>query len=159
MRAGRDVSEMPFRMTLTDNSEDTTDDDKELIVPDRIEARKVIEDSGDPVGLKLYVVTSVARGLDAVLEHLQDHSAYLRELEDRGVLFAAGPLWTDDGDYFEGDGMLIYRAGSVVEAQAIADADPMHASGARTYRIRPWFIHDGNIGMRLILSQSRHELL
>jgi len=128
-------------------------------VPERIESRKVIEDSGDPVGLKLYVVTSQARELNAVLERIQDHFAYVRELEDRGVLFAAGPLWTDDGDYFEGDGLLIYRAASLAEAHSIADADPMHASGARTYRIRPWFIHDGNIGMRVILSQSRHELL
>lgn len=115
------------------------------MVPDRIEARDVIEKFGDPVGLTLYVVTSVALGLDAVQEHIQDHLGYLRELEDRGVLFAAGPVWTDDGDYFEGDGMLIYRAGSVPEARAIADADPMHASGARTYRITPWFVHDGTI--------------
>lgn len=121
----------------------------EPIVPDRLESRKVIQDFGGPGGLTLYVVTSVAQGLDAVQAHIEDHLGYLRELEDRGVLFAAGPLWTDDGDYFEGDGLLIYRAGSVVEAQAIADADPMHASGARTYRIRPWFVHDGTIANRL----------
>ncbi|VAZ77035.1 YciI family protein [Mycobacterium persicum] len=145
---------------MTQNCEAQHADNEELIEVDRIEAPKVIEDSGDPVGLKLYVVTSTAsRGADAVQQHLQDHFAYLRELEDRGVLFAAGPLWTDDGEYFEGDGMLIYRASSVSEAQAIADGDPMHASGARTYRIRPWLIHDGNIGVRVFLSQSRHELL
>ncbi|WP_373141184.1 YciI family protein [Mycobacterium marinum] len=115
-------------------------------MPDRIESRDVVQDFGDPVGSTLYVVTSAARGLDAVHAHIADHLGYLRELEDRGVLFAAGPLWTDDGEYFEGDGMLIYRAGSVAEAQSIADADPMHASGARTYRIRPWFVHDGTIG-------------
>lgn len=128
------------------------------MVPNGNDAPKVGEDSGEPAGLKLYVVTSAARGLAAVQEHLHGHLAYLRELEDRGVLFAAGPLWTDDGEYFAGDGMLIYRAGSMSEAQAIADGDPMHTSGARTYRIRPWFLHDGNIGMRVILSQSRHEL-
>ncbi|MHA7650725.1 YciI family protein [Mycobacterium sp. ML4] len=128
-------------------------------MPDRIEARKVIEDSGGGGGLKLYVVTSVADELAQVQQHLEDHLAYLRELEDRGVLFAAGPLFTQDGEYFEGDGMLIYRAGSLAEAHAIADADPMHVSEARTYRVRPWFVHDGNIGVRIILSQSRHELL
>ncbi|GAQ34282.1 yciI-like protein [Mycobacterium pseudoshottsii JCM 15466] len=121
----------------------------EPTVPDRLESRKVIQDFGRPVGLTLYVVTSVAQGLDAVQVYIEDHLGYLRELEDRGVLFAAGPLWTDGGDYFEGDGLLIYRAGSVVEAQAIADADPMHTSGARTYRIRPWFVHDGTIANRL----------
>ncbi|MFV8320302.1 YciI family protein [Mycobacterium sp. 23] len=118
-------------------------------MPNRIEAREVIEKFGDPVGLTLYVVMSVAQGLDDVQAHIEDHLGYLRELEDRGVLVAAGPVWTDDGDFFEGDGMLIYRTGSVLEARAIADADPMHASGARTYRITPWFVHDGTIGKRV----------
>ncbi|MCV7197072.1 hypothetical protein [Mycobacterium angelicum] len=51
-----------------------------------------------------------------------------------GVLFAAGPLWTDDGDYFEGEGLLIYRANPLAEACSIADADPVHVHSRRQYR-------------------------
>jgi uncharacterized protein YciI len=126
---------------------------------DRIEARKVIEAPGDALRLQLYVVVSSARSLAAVMERLADHLAYVRQLEDRHVLFAAGPLMTDDGQFLEGDGLLVYRAASVEQARELADADPMHASGARTYRLRPWLLSDGSIGVRVSLSNPRREII
>jgi uncharacterized protein YciI len=121
----------------------------------RVEARQVIEASGDALCLQLYVVISRAGSLAAVHEHVADHLAYVRRLEERQVLFAAGPLFTDDGQFFEGDGLLVFRAASVEQAQEIADADPLHASGARTYQIRPWLLTHGSIGVRLSLSNQR----
>jgi len=34
--------------------------------------------------------------------------------------------------------MFIFRAQSLAAAQVIAEADPMNASGARQYELRPW---------------------
>jgi uncharacterized protein len=124
----------------------------------RVEASKIIESSAPSLRLQLYVVTSTANSLDAVKQNLPEHRAYLRDLEDQDVLFGAGPLWTEDGQYFEGDGLLIYRATSVEEATAIAQADPMHKSGARTFRIRPWLLNDGSITIRVTLSEPQRNV-
>jgi hypothetical protein len=35
-------------------------------------------------------------------------------------MFAAGPHWSDDEQRWEGDGMVVVRAGSLAEAEAIA---------------------------------------
>jgi uncharacterized protein len=120
----------------------------------RVESAKIIETSGSSLRIQLYVVTSISKSLDAVKQHLPEHRAYLRELENKDILFGAGPLWTDDGQYFEGDGMLIYRANSVAEAQQLAQADPMHKNGAREFKIRPWLLNDGSITIRVTLSKA-----
>jgi uncharacterized protein len=125
----------------------------------RVESAKIIETSGSSLRMQLYVVTSIAKSLDAVKQNLPEHRAYLRELENKDILFGAGPLWTDDGQYFEGDGMLIYRANSVEEAQQLAEADPMHKNGAREFKIRPWLLNDGSITIRVTLSEPQRNLL
>lgn len=124
----------------------------------RVEASKIIESSAPSLRMQLYVVTSTANSLDAVKQNLAEHRTYLRSLEDQNVLFGAGPLWTEDGQYFEGDGMLIYRAASVEKATAIAQDDPMHTSGARTFRIRPWLLNDGSITIRVTLSEPQRNI-
>ncbi|MBW4647778.1 MAG: YciI family protein [Kastovskya adunca ATA6-11-RM4] len=124
----------------------------------RVETSKIIEGSAPSLRMQLYVVTSTALSLEAVKENLAEHRAYLRNLEEQNVLFGAGPLWTDDGQYFEGDGMLIYRAASVAEATAIAEADPMHSRGARTFKIRPWLLNDGSITIRVTLSEPQRDV-
>jgi uncharacterized protein YciI len=126
--------------------------------PNRVEASKIIESSAPSLRMQLYVVTSTANSLDAVKQNLAEHRAYLRSLEEQNVLFGAGPLWTEDGQYFEGDGMLIYRAASVEEATAIAQDDPMHSSGARTFKIRPWLLNDGSITIRVTLSEPQRDV-
>ena len=86
---------------------------------------------------QFYVIfTTPANGIAPVLENLQRHLDYQESLEQRGVMFAAGPHWSDDEQRWEGDGMVVVRAGSLAEAEAIAKDDPMHASGARRYRVR-----------------------
>ena len=83
---------------------------------------------------QLYVVfTRANNGIGPVMENLGIHLAYQEKLEADGIMFAAGPNWTDDGKEWEGDGMVVYRANSLEEAAEIARADPMHASGARSF--------------------------
>ena len=46
---------------------------------------------------QLYVIfTTPANGIAPVLESLQQHLDYQELLERRGVMFAAGPNWSDD---------------------------------------------------------------
>lgn len=125
----------------------------------RVEASKIIQDSAPALRMQLYAVTSTATSLEAVNQNLAKHHAYQRELEEQNVLFCAGPLLTDDGQYFEGDGLVIYRAASVEAATAIAQADPLHSSGARTFRIRPWLLNDGSMTIRITLSEPQRDLL
>jgi len=104
---------------------------------------------------RLYVIlTTPTRGLEALKEHLGAHLAYQKDLEARGVTFAAGPFADDAELEWSGEGMIIVRAASVADAKAIADADPMHANGARSYRVRPWLLNEGSCTVTVRYSES-----
>jgi uncharacterized protein YciI len=92
----------------------------------------------------MFVMTTVAPvdGMGAVLEHLAPHLEYWAEMERKKVLFAAGPQMPGDASApWSGTGMVIFRAPSLQAARAIADADPMHKAGARTYGLQPWLLN------------------
>ncbi len=109
---------------------------------------------------KLYVVlTKPAGGMDAVMEHLQEHLKYQLELEANGSIFAAGPFADDAEQEWEGEGMVILRASSIDEARSIAENDPMHKSGARTFRVRPWMMNEGSITLKVTYSNGQRELI
>jgi hypothetical protein len=108
---------------------------------------------------QLYVIfTTPANGINPVLENLQQHLDHQELLERRGVMVAAGPHWTDDEQRWDGEGMVVVRAGSFAEAEAIAQEDPMHASGARRYRVRPWLVNEGTLSVKLNFASGRFEL-
>jgi uncharacterized protein YciI len=105
---------------------------------------------------QLYVVfTRPANGMEPVLENIEAHLAYQRSLEERGIMFAAGPHWTNDEKSWEGDGMVVIRANSLAEAKAIAEQDPMHSRGARTFTVRPWFVNEGTITIKRFQREAR----
>ena len=100
--------------------------------------------------LQLYAIfTRPANGLKPVMETLEEHLKYQISMEKDGTLFAAGTFWTDDEQQWRGEGMAVVRAESLEAARAIADNDPMHASGARTFEVRPWLINEGTLTLRL----------
>jgi hypothetical protein len=102
---------------------------------------------------QLYVVFSEpTSGIGPVMENIDPHVAYQTSVELDGTMFAAGPLATDDQASWAGEGMFVYRAGSVEEARGYAEADPMHQSGARTFRVRPWLLNEGTFSVRLFYS-------
>jgi uncharacterized protein len=118
-----------------------------------------LQASAGRLQLQLFQVTStVADGLAAVKAHLPAHLAYLATLEASGKLFMAGPLCNEDGATWSGDGLLIYHAADFAEAQRIAAADPLHASGARTCVIRPWVVNDGRLSLSLTLSTQQLQV-
>lgn len=104
---------------------------------------------------RLYVILTTPTGaLDALAEHLGDHLAYQKDLEARGITFAAGPFADDAEQDWSGEGMIIVRAASLADAKAIADADPMHRAGVRRYRIRPWLLNEGSYTLSVRYSES-----
>jgi uncharacterized protein YciI len=108
---------------------------------------------------QLYVVfTSPVNGIGPVMENLVHHLEFQEKLEREGIMFAAGPHWTDDEERWDGEGMVVIRAASLVEAQAIAAEDPMHKSGARTYRVRPWLVNEGRLTVELDFASGRFRL-
>nr|CAA6829381.1 MAG: Unknown protein [uncultured Thiotrichaceae bacterium] len=108
------------------------------------------------LALELFVVESTpAKAPEDVKENLPAHLAYQQTLEIAGTLAFAGPLSDLTGELMQGTGMIVYRAGSMDEARAMADADPMHQSGARTYTLRKWLINEGSFSLNVGLSTKR----
>ena len=108
---------------------------------------------------QLYVVvTTPADGLGPVMENIEAHLAFQASLEAQGIMFAAGPQWNDDETFWEGDGMVVIRAASLAEARAIAAKDPMHASGARKFTVRPWLVNEGTVTIKLNYAKGSFEV-
>ncbi len=113
----------------------------------------------DLLAKRLYVVFSQpTNGLSKVLENLDSHVAHQTELERQGVMFAAGPFASDDEQHWNGEGMFIYRASSLEEATKLAESDPMHQSGARSFRVRPWLLNEGTFSVRLFYSGGKPQV-
>jgi uncharacterized protein len=113
----------------------------------------------DLLAKRLYVVMSEpTNGLGPVLENLDPHVAYQTRLEKEGVMFAAGPLSDDAEQEWNGEGLFVYRADSRKHAVKLAEADPMHASGARKFVVRPWMLNEGTFSVRLYYSGGKPEI-
>jgi uncharacterized protein YciI len=111
------------------------------------------------LALELYVAHSTpAKAPEDVKASLPDHLAYQAGLERAGKLAFAGPMSDETGDHMEGVGLIIYRAASLEEARALADADPMHQTGARSYVMRRWMINEGSLTLQVGLSTGSNAL-
>src|SRR5215813_2295448 len=54
--------------------------------------------------------------------------------------------------------MVVIRAGSLAEAREIAAKDPMHASGARKFTVRPWLVNEGTVTIKLNYAKGSFEV-
>ncbi len=109
---------------------------------------------------QLYVVfTKPSGSLEAVMQNLAEHLAFQDKLANGGIMFAAGPLWTDDGQSWEGEGMSVIRAESLDQAKEIAARDPMHVGGARTFQVRPWLVNEGTVSIELGFTTRRFKIV
>jgi hypothetical protein len=116
-------------------------------------------DGHDLLAKRLYAVLSEpVNGLQPVLDNLEDHVAYQTRLENEGIMFAAGPLSDDAELQWHGDGLFIYRAESRAAAVKLAEADPMHACGARRFNVRPWLLNEGTFSVRLFYSGGKPRI-
>lgn len=109
---------------------------------------------------QMYVVfTKPTKGLGPVMANIEAHLKFQVELEGKGIMFGAGPFWQDDEKTWGGEGMVIIRAGSLAEAKKIAASDPMHASGARSFEVRPWLLNEGTVTVKITYSNGGREVL
>lgn len=116
----------------------------------------VVEASKGTLQKQLYAIfTTPTNGLGPIMENLEKHLEFQVGLERDGIMFAAGPMWNDAETEWNGEGIVVVRAASRKDAEAIAATDPMHVSGARSYRVRPWMINEGTINLRLDLSSQK----
>lgn len=105
------------------------------------------------LALELYVAVSTpAKGPEDVKAALPDHLAYQADLERAGHLAFAGPMSDETGEEMQGMGLIIYRAETLEAARALAAADPMHKTGARTFVLRRWMINEGSLTLSVGLS-------
>ncbi|NNE87676.1 MAG: hypothetical protein HKN27_06335 [Silicimonas sp.] len=128
--------------------------------PKAVPKGAVLEASSAMLQKQLYAIfTKPTDGMGAVFANLEDHLAFQVQLEKDGIMFAAGPMWTDDEQEWAGEGMVVVRAASRDEAIAIAESDPMHARGARSFHVRPWLINEGTVTVRLDYSTQKFSLI
>lgn len=118
--------------------------------PRAVPAAAVLDASKGMLQRQLYAIfTTPSDGLGPVFAVIEEHLKFQIKLEEEGILYAAGPMWTDDEQSWEGEGLVIVKVASREEAIAIAESDPMHKSGARTFRVRPWLINEGSVTITL----------
>ncbi|RFA12101.1 hypothetical protein B7R22_16840 [Subtercola boreus] len=116
-------------------------------------------ESHDLLAKKLYVVSSKpTNGLGPISAVLDEHVKFQTKLEVDGIMFAAGPLASEDLQEWLGEGLFMYRAGSMDEAVKIAESDPMHSSGARTFTVREWLLNEGTYTVQVFYSAGRPKI-
>ncbi|WP_295512924.1 YciI family protein [uncultured Sulfitobacter sp.] len=127
--------------------------------PKAVPVGAVMEASAGMLQKQLYAIfTTPTDGLGPVFANMEAHLAFQVQLEADGILYAAGPMWTDDEQSWEGEGMVIVRAKSRAEATEVAERDPMHVSGARVFHVRPWLINEGSVNLRLDYSTQKFTI-
>lgn len=111
------------------------------------------------LAFELYVAHSTpAKSPEDVKASLPDHLAYQADLERAGQLAFAGPMSDETGEHMQGMGLIIYRAESLEAARKLAEADPMHKSGARSFVLRRWMINEGSLNLSVGLSTGTSAL-
>ncbi len=110
--------------------------------------------------LPLFVIeTTWQAPLEAMQSLAQAHLDHQVDLERRGILFAAGPIFAEGSPRFPpAAGLVVIRAYSFEAARAIADSDPMHRAGLRTYTLRQWLVNEGSWQVSVRLSDQHAEI-
>jgi uncharacterized protein len=107
---------------------------------------------------KLYVLISKPVAPPENLKpFLLAHLEYMIGLENRGLVFASGPLADGEGPP-SGHGLTVLRAASAKEARALAEADPFFVNGLRTFELKEWTVMEGTLSLRVKLSDQSVEV-
>ena len=109
------------------------------------------------LGKEMYLVVTRPVRSPEIEKRLSDHLAHQVELERKGIMFAAGPLYSKGSQTPEA-GMFVLRAGSFEEAEAICKTDPLHEAGLRTYTIQKWRVNEGSITLKVNYSDQTVEI-
>ena len=119
-------------------------------------SERVRELSARFLKLQLWVVLATTIvPLDQLLAAAPDHIAYMIDLEQRGLLFASGPL-LDEQQRFAGRGLTILRA--VSRAEALAQADPFVRRDLRTIELHEWQVNEGSFSVTVRYSDQTYRV-
>ena len=125
----------------------------------KVTKQDILNASSQMLNKNLYVVfTKPIHGLGPVMENIEEHLKFQVSLEEKGIMFGAGPFWEDNEIDWAGEGMVIIRANSLSEAKEIAATDPMHKSGARSFTVRPWLLNEGTVNLSINYSKGNFTL-
>ena len=115
-------------------------------------------DSKNFLNKTLFVITTVpCAPREEMLKHMSAHIDRQVELEQSGIMFGAGPVF-NEGSEVPDAGMIIVRADTFEQAKEIADGDPMHANGVRSYTIQRWCLNEGSFNVTINYSTQRAEI-
>ena len=103
------------------------------------------------------VITKAVAPREELAKLLEAHLRHQIRLEKEGIMFGAGPLSNPDGSP-TGTGMIIIRADSEADARRIADQDPFHSSGLRTYTLQQWSLNEGRLTITVDFSDQTYRL-
>ncbi len=110
------------------------------------------------LGKELYVIFSKPEApREKVLEVSPAHLDHQVRLEKEGILYGAGPVF-DEGADAPTFGMIIIRAEDFDEARKIADSDPMHSTGVRSYELRKWKMNEGSFQVTINFSDQSAKI-
>ena len=101
----------------------------------------------------LYVTEPVVP-FDEVAKVLPDHMDFVHKIEKQGTMIMGGQTTVEGASDAGGYGAIMIRANSFEEARRIADQDPMHKTGVRKYTLYRWNINEGELNVRLKLSDA-----
>ena len=104
------------------------------------------------------ILSTPTAGTDqaAVDVHVEQHVAWLLELERTGVLLVSGPLLSGPG-IGPGSGAAAVRAADEDAARLIAKSDPFVLAGLRTFEVHRWRLNEGSICVQLSLGTGTYE--
>ncbi|MEM6895144.1 MAG: YciI family protein [Bacteroidota bacterium] len=105
----------------------------------------------------LYVTEPVV-SFDEVAKILPDHMDFVHKIESQGTMIMGGQTTIQGADNAGGYGAIMIRANSFEEAKRIADQDPMHKTGVRKYTLYRWNINEGEMNVRLKLSDASFSI-
>lgn len=108
-------------------------------------------DEGHAGAQKVFFACFTDRGqasMEEIAKVVPLHKEWIAKQEAAGRIFVAGPFLTEDYSY-AGSGLIVFRAETPAHARQLAEQDPMHASGLRTFRIVPWQLNEGSMHIDL----------
>ena len=88
-------------------------------------------------------ITTPAREGPPSPDLLAAHLAYQKDPEAQGTQFLARPLSDAAGAVTSGAGPIVYRAADIAAARTLAEADPMHSAGQRSFELQAWRLNEG----------------
>ncbi len=109
------------------------------------------------LGKEMYLVVARPVRSPEIEKRLADHIAHQIEMERRGIMFAAGPLYSRGSDIPEA-GMFVLRANSFEEAERLANEDPLHKAGLRTFTLQKWRVNEGSLKITVNFSDQSMQI-